>query len=101
MITLTIANLKMLARNRQATFWALFFPLLLVVVFGLIDINVVGAGSMVLTGETEGARSQALWQKLEKTYPMISRDISAAAITLSPMPSLNRKPRREVSAYVV
>ena len=33
---LTIANLKMILRNRQALFWALAFPLLFVVVFGLM-----------------------------------------------------------------
>ena len=32
---LTVANLKMLARDRQALFWALAFPLIFVVVFGL------------------------------------------------------------------
>ena len=37
MLPLTLANLKMMARNRQTTFWALFFPLTLVVVFGLFD----------------------------------------------------------------
>ena len=37
MFALTIANLKMMVRNRQTTFWALFFPLVLVVVFGLFD----------------------------------------------------------------
>ena len=37
MVALTIANLKMMVRNRQTTFWALFFPLVLVVVFGLFD----------------------------------------------------------------
>ena len=37
MVALTISNLKMMVRNRQTTFWALFFPLVLVVVFGLFD----------------------------------------------------------------
>lgn len=37
MLALTLANFKMMARNRQTTFWALFFPLTLVVVFGLFD----------------------------------------------------------------
>ena len=32
---LTVANLKMLARNRQSLFWALAFPLMFVVVFGI------------------------------------------------------------------
>lgn len=31
---LTVANLKMIARNRQSLFWALAFPLIFVVVFG-------------------------------------------------------------------
>lgn len=31
---MTIANLKMIARNRQSLFWALAFPLIFVVVFG-------------------------------------------------------------------
>jgi hypothetical protein len=39
MLAFTIANLKMMVRSRQATFWALFFPLLLVVVFGLLDLG--------------------------------------------------------------
>ena len=33
---LTLANLKMIVRNRQSLFWALAFPLLMVVLFGLI-----------------------------------------------------------------
>ena len=37
MLALTVANLKMMARNRQTTFWALVFPLILVAVFGLFD----------------------------------------------------------------
>ena len=37
MLAITLANLKMMARNRQGLFWALIFPLLLVVVFGLFD----------------------------------------------------------------
>ena len=32
---LTVANLKMLARNRQSLFWALAFPLIFVVIFGI------------------------------------------------------------------
>lgn len=64
MLALTIANLKMLARNRQATFWAIFFPLLLVVVFGLIDINGVGSGNLVVIDQADGLRSQLLRQKL-------------------------------------
>ncbi|MDP6455289.1 MAG: ABC transporter permease [SAR202 cluster bacterium] len=36
LIQLTIANVKMIVRNRQALFWAMAFPLVMVVIFGLI-----------------------------------------------------------------
>ena len=35
MFALTKANLKIMIRNRHTTFWALFFPLMLVTVFGI------------------------------------------------------------------
>lgn len=66
MLSLVIANLKMLARNRQATFWALFFPLLLVVAFGLFDINGVGAGSLMVVDQDGGVRASLLRQNLEQ-----------------------------------
>ncbi len=64
MLALTAANLKMLARNRQATFWAIVFPLLLVVVFGLIEINGVGAGSVAVVDLSGGPEAQGLREKL-------------------------------------
>ena len=64
MLALTIANLKMLARNRQAAFWALFFPLLLVVLFGLIDIKGVGSGSLAIIDQASDSRSESLQLKL-------------------------------------
>ncbi|MDP7532611.1 MAG: ABC transporter permease [SAR202 cluster bacterium] len=36
LVHLTLANLKMIVRNRQALFWSMAFPVLMVVVFGLI-----------------------------------------------------------------
>ncbi|MBI4233947.1 MAG: ABC transporter permease [Chloroflexi bacterium] len=39
LLALTIANLKMLLRNRQALFYALVFPLIFVVVFGLFRLD--------------------------------------------------------------
>ncbi len=64
MLALTVANLKTLARNRQAAFWALFFPLLLVVVFGLVDIKGVGPGSLAIVDESGDARARLLREKL-------------------------------------
>ena len=66
MLTLVITNLKMLARNRQATFWAIFFPLLLVVAFGLFDINGVGKGSLTVIDQDGGPRAKLLLQNLEQ-----------------------------------
>ena len=39
LFALTLANLKMIVRNRQALFWALAFPLIFVVVFGLFNLD--------------------------------------------------------------
>ena len=54
MVALTWANLKMMARNRQAIFWALFFPLLLVVVFGVFDFKGVGAADVAVIDQSGG-----------------------------------------------
>ena len=64
MIPLTIANLKMMVRNRQTLFWALFFPLLLVVVFGLFDINGTESATTAIIDQANSPRSQELRQKL-------------------------------------
>lgn len=43
LLNLTIASIKMYLRNKQALFWALFFPLVIMIVFGLIDFE--GSGT--------------------------------------------------------
>ena len=60
MLSLTIANLKMMSRNRQATFWALFFPLLLVVVFGLLEINGFGGANLAVIDQAGTDASRRL-----------------------------------------
>lgn len=64
MLSLTIANLKMMARNRHTTFWALLFPLLLVVVFGLFEVDVSGSASLAVIDEASTPGSRLLRQKL-------------------------------------
>ena len=66
MVALTWANLKMMARNRQAIFWALFFPLLLVVVFGLFDFNGVSAADVAVIDQSGGPRAELFRQRLEE-----------------------------------
>ena len=48
MIFLTIANLRMMTRNRHSLFWALALPLLLIVVFGLFNVDTTGTASMTV-----------------------------------------------------
>ena len=65
MIALILANVKMMARNRQAIFWALFFPLMLVVVFGLFDFNGVGAADVAVIDQSGGPRAEVFRERLE------------------------------------
>ena len=64
MLALTRSNLMMMARNRQGLFWALFFPLLLVVVFGLIDFNGVVPAPVAVVDLSEGSRAQVFRERL-------------------------------------
>jgi ABC-2 type transport system permease protein len=67
MLALTLANLKMMSRNYHTTFWALFFPLLLVVVFGLFDVGGgPGASTLVVIDQDDTPRSRLLVQKLSE-----------------------------------
>ena len=65
MIALVLANMKMMARNRQAIFWALFFPLMLVVVFGLFDFNGVGVADVAVADLSGGPRAELLREQLQ------------------------------------
>ena len=64
MLALTRSNLMMMARNRQGLFWALFFPLLLVVVFGLIDFNGVVPAPVAVVDLSDGPRAQVFRERL-------------------------------------
>ncbi len=64
MLALTRSNLMMMARNRQGLFWALFFPVLLVVVFGLIDFNGVVPAPVAVVDLSDGPRAQVFRERL-------------------------------------
>ncbi|MCI0844946.1 MAG: ABC transporter permease [Chloroflexi bacterium] len=55
----------MMARNRQAIFWALFFPLMLVVVFGLFDFNGVGVADVAVIDQSGSPRAELLRERLQ------------------------------------
>lgn len=64
MLALTIANFKMMVRNRQTTFWALFFPLILVAAFGLFDFTAVGASTVALVGHADSPVARQVSQQI-------------------------------------
>ena len=66
MLALTIANLRMMARNRQTTFWALFFPLMLVVVFGIFDFESPDSASLAIIDDAGTPASDSLREKLSQ-----------------------------------
>ena len=63
---LTIANLKMLARDRQALFWALLFPLIFVVVFGLFFRDTESAQTLAVIDNAQDSMSVQLIESLEQ-----------------------------------
>ena len=64
MLAITLANLKMMARNRQGLFWALLFPLLLVVVFGLFDFRGITPTGLAVADFSGGPRAELLRERL-------------------------------------
>ena len=60
MIQLTLYNLKIMSRNRHSTFWALFFPLLLVVVFGLFQVGNFGGATVTIINNSTNDESKEL-----------------------------------------
>ncbi len=68
---LTIANLKMLARDRQALFWALAFPLLFVVVFGLFFRDTESAQTLAVIDYSQDGMSAQIIENLEQVDGLI------------------------------
>lgn len=66
LLHLTIANLKMLARDRQALFWALIFPLIFVVVFGLFFRDTQSTQTLAVIDYAQDPMSAQLVESLEQ-----------------------------------
>ncbi len=66
LLPLIIANLKIIVRNRQALFWALIFPLIFVVVFGLFRLDEPTKSTIAIVDGSKDAVSQALVTNLGK-----------------------------------
>ncbi len=76
MLAITLANLKMMARNRQGLFWALIFPLLLVVVFGLFDFRGVTPTGLAVADFSGGPKADLLLERLNGIAFLESEDLA-------------------------
>ena len=68
-LALTIASLKMYFRNKQALFWALFFPLLIMIIFGIMNFDRYNSPNVGIYDAAKNPASQALQHiiKFDKT----------------------------------
>ena len=73
---LTIANLKMLARDKQALFWALVFPLIFVVVFGLFFRDTQSTQTLAVVDYAQDSMSTQLIESLQQvdSLRVVARD---------------------------
>ena len=77
--SVTIASLKMYFRNRQAIFWSLFFPLLIMVIFGLLDFDRYNPPRVGVVDLAENEASAALIAGLRSTGENEVVDISTGS----------------------
>ena len=63
--SLTVAALKMWFRDRQAIFWSLFLPLLLMVIFGVLNFGAFGSVDLGIVDEAGNDLSRQLVAGLE------------------------------------
>ena len=64
MLPLLVANLKIMLRDRQALMWALAFPIILVVVFGIFDVGNLGSADLGVVDLANTERSRQLQRDL-------------------------------------
>src|SRR3989337_2967308 len=62
--SLLLANLKIIVRDRQALFWALLFPLIFVVVFGLFRMDEPGKTTIAVVDQAQDPVSKAFISNL-------------------------------------
>ena len=60
LLHLTAANIKMIVRNRQSLFWAMAFPIIMLVVFGLISQGRTATTTIAVVDDARDAISQRL-----------------------------------------
>ncbi|MFO0702549.1 MAG: ABC transporter permease [Candidatus Andersenbacteria bacterium] len=63
-LQLLVANLKMMFRNKQTLFWALVFPIIFIVVFGLFNLDKVSPSKIALIDQAKTPASQQIADQL-------------------------------------
>jgi ABC-2 type transport system permease protein len=63
-LSLMVASLKMYFRNRQAIFFSLFIPLLIMVIFGLLDFDRFSGAEIGIVDHADNEFSQAVVRQL-------------------------------------
>lgn len=64
LFSLIVANIKIIVRDRQALFWALLFPLIFVVVFGLFKLDEPGKTTIAIVDRAQDPVSKAFISNL-------------------------------------
>src|SRR3990167_9142260 len=63
---LFVANFKMMVRNRQTLFWALVFPIIFIVVFGLFNLDEITPSKVGLIDQAQNQSSQQVSEALNE-----------------------------------
>ncbi|MCI0437519.1 MAG: ABC transporter permease [Chloroflexi bacterium] len=81
LLRLTVANIKMIVRNRQALFWALAFPIIFLVVFGLFIQDEPSTTTIGVIDYAQDDVSQRLLDSLRQveSFELENRDDEAAS----------------------
>lgn len=66
LINLTLVSIKMYLRNKQALFWALFFPLVIMTVFGLMNFDNMGELKIGVVNKSPSSAAKDFVSRLEK-----------------------------------
>ncbi len=76
-LALTVASVKMWFRDRQAIFWTFFLPLVLMVIFGVLNFGDLGAVDLGVVDEANNEASRGLAANLEEIE---SFDLSSGGV---------------------
>ena len=83
MLALLVAHLKIMSRDRQALLWALLFPIMLVTVFGIFEIDGSQSASLAIVDRANTARSLQLRSELAAVeYLLIDNRIDSQSEAL-------------------